>query len=53
MAIDKVDHRIAKRDPANSLEQRSLRILGDEIARLERQLSGLKFVYDVMARHAK
>ena len=53
MSIDEIDERIAKNDPNNSSEMRSLRILDVEIAALERRLSGLRFVRKTVARSVK
>jgi len=49
--MDAVDLDLAKRNPENSLERRSVRVLDEEIARLERQLSGLRFVRETLLRH--
>jgi hypothetical protein len=48
--IDESDLKRAKLDAANTLEKRSLRILDEEIGKLERTLSGLRFVRDTLAR---
>ena len=48
--IDDTDLKLAANDPRNSLEMRSLRILDEEIARLERRLSGLQFVRATVER---
>lgn len=51
--VDNKDLEIAKNHPINTLEKRSLRILDYEIDKLERQLTGLRFVRDTMERHSK
>lgn len=49
--IDKVDLNLSERDLNNTLENRSLRILDEEITRLERRLVQLQFVRDTVKRH--
>lgn len=51
--IDDIDLRLAESDSKNSLELRSVRILDEDIARLERRLKGLQFVREAMLRHTE
>lgn len=51
IVIDATDIDLANRNPANSLERRSIRILDDEILRLERRISGLRFVRETLLQY--
>lgn len=50
--ITEADERIARTDPTNTLEMRSLRMLNHEIAELERKLQTLRFIRDTLERHS-
>lgn len=51
-AIRPEDEKIARDDPLhNSLEARSLRVIEEEIRRLEGRLARLRFAAETMARH--
>lgn len=49
--IDRTDIELGIRDPKNSIERRSVRVLDNMIAELESRLTGLRFVREAMLTH--